>query len=148
MTLPTIEDFTSDPENDLDGAYAWRLFGGLSVDEAYDKFSERPDLRQEDFMFMGDAAFVFYFSVIDRHIRENEPKEEFDAEAHILALAITAHVSRKHVLVRPIYGQIIDLCHFVLSALKNIKSDEDRSYSVEEVELAWTELLKKTSALM
>ncbi len=147
MKLPTIEDFTSDPERDLDGEYAWRQFGGLTIDEAYDKFCEKPDICQEDFMAMGDAAFAFYFPVIDRYIRQNEPKEEFDRVAYILAAGISQHVSLKQILVRPLYRQIINLCHFVIDGLKSADDEKYRDSSVEQVERVWLELLKKTSAL-
>jgi hypothetical protein len=148
MKLPTIEDFTSDPENDLDGEFAWRQFGGLTVDEAYDKFCERPDLRPEDFMAMGDAAFVFYFPVIDRYMRQKEPQEEFDLAAHFLASAISEHVSQRRALVRRVYGQIIDLCNFVLDALKSANDEMSRDRSLKEIEQVWLELLNKTSGLV
>lgn len=147
MNLPTIEDFTSDPEHDLDGAYAWSQFGGLTIDEAYDKFCERPELRQEDFMAMGDRAFTYYFPVIDKFVREKEPQEAFDLVAHILALGIVRHISAERPLARAVYAQIIDLCHFVLDALKTADDTKYRDWSVEQVEHVWLELLNRTSAL-
>ena len=67
--LPSEGDF--DPYHGcLDAQCAWRNFGGLDLDSAYRKFCENPSYYQEDFMFMGPAAFTFYFPVVDRYLRE------------------------------------------------------------------------------
>jgi hypothetical protein len=150
MTVPTVKDFTCTPkpEDDLDGFCAWQNFGGLTVDEAYQKFCDKSETYQEDFMFMGDAAFVFYFPVVDRYIREKEPDYEFDCETHILGHCIGAHVSEKHSSVRPLYDQIVKLCYFVLQGLKNVTPDAKRGYSPQEIKGVWTELVEKTLSLM
>lgn len=65
--LPGERDF--DPqEGDLDAQAAWRNFGGLTLAEAYEKFQERPDVYQEDFMWMGGKAFAYYFPVLERYL--------------------------------------------------------------------------------
>ena len=161
MTLPRVEDFTCtpNPKDDLDGYYAWQNFGGLTVAEAYTKFCESPHIYQEDFMFMGDAAFVFYFPVIDQYLREVEPtyKDDplyendkqypFDGETHILAHGIAEHISEKSPSVRPLYDQIIDLSHFILHGLENTPDDPDRAWSLGEIKTVWTDLLEKTVSL-
>ena len=48
--LPSKEDFV--PYGTLDELRAWENFGGLSLDEAYDKLCENPLYYQEDFMWM------------------------------------------------------------------------------------------------
>ena len=62
----------------LDGQHAWKQFGGLTVDEAYSKFCENPDFYQEDFMFMGPKAFLFYFPVIEKYIKTVKPGDDLD----------------------------------------------------------------------
>ncbi|MEM7010678.1 MAG: hypothetical protein AAF585_04260 [Verrucomicrobiota bacterium] len=63
--LPTENDF--DPfGGDLDAQCAWKHFGELSLNQAYDIFVSAPNIYQEDFMFMGAVAFDYYFPVIDR----------------------------------------------------------------------------------
>jgi hypothetical protein len=152
-TMPTVKDFTCTlkPEDDWDGFYAWKNFGGLTVDEAYQKFCQVPENYQEDFMFMGDAAFAFYFPVIDRYVREKEPKIEmegveypFDGETHILASCIGNHIGTKCPAVRALYAQIVSLCHFVLHAVNDVASDERRTWSLVEIKAAWGELLQTT----
>lgn len=150
MKLPTVEDFvcTAKPEDDLDGFCAWKNFGGLTVEEAYEKFCQCSETYQEDFMFMGDAAFVFYFPVIDRYIREEESGYEFDCETHILGQCIDAHVSGKNPLVRPLYDHIVKLCYFVLQGLKGVNTDERRDYSPRELQTVWEALAEKTLNLI
>ena len=60
--LPTKADFVSHPE-DLDQICAWEHFGGLTLDQAKTRFAENALYYQEDFMFMGTKAFLFYFPV-------------------------------------------------------------------------------------
>jgi hypothetical protein len=157
MKVPTVEDFTCTPkpEDDWDGFCAWKNFGGLTVDEAYQKFCQAPEHYQEDFMFMGDAAFTFYFPVIDRYIKEKEPEYQmdgkeyqFDGETHILAHCIGMHVSENRPSVRPLYDQLVKLCHFVLLGLENATNDQRRSWSPKEIKDVWAELLEKTLILM
>lgn len=150
MTIPKVEDFvcTPKPEDDLDGFSAWRNFGGMTVDEAYRKFCENSLCYQEDFMWMGDAAFVFYFPVLDRYIREKEPEDKFDCVTHILGHCIGMHISEKHPLVRPIYDQIVKLCDYVLTGLKNVADDDNRSHSVKEIQTVWEALLHETRNLI
>jgi hypothetical protein len=83
-TLPTKKDF--DPyDGNLDAASAWREFGGLTLDQAYKRFLSNSLSYQEDFMFMGPAAFSFYFPVIERHLYEFKTDCESDDVAWILA---------------------------------------------------------------
>jgi hypothetical protein len=58
--LPTKDDFVPHPPN-LDEICVWEHFGGLTLDEAKTRFAENASYCQEDFMFMGTNAFLFYF---------------------------------------------------------------------------------------
>ncbi|MEM9646820.1 MAG: hypothetical protein AAF989_17650, partial [Planctomycetota bacterium] len=67
--LPSEHDF--DPhQGDLDAQYAWKHFGALTLEEAFRRFRENPEIYQEDFMHMGGRAFAFYFPVLDCFLRE------------------------------------------------------------------------------
>jgi hypothetical protein len=160
MTLPTFTDFTgaTGPPTQRscgDAFDAWKNFGGLTVDEAYQRFCENAERYQEDFMFMGDAAFVFCFPVVEKYIREEEPnfkldiypnKTPFDGETHILAACIDFHVSEKQPDVRPLYDRIVDLCCFVLESMENVPDSPHRSWQPSEIKQVWTQLLLKTLA--
>ena len=96
-------------------------------------------------MFMGDCAFVFYFPVIDKYIRHEEPKHDFDDVAWILAKCIEAHVSADRKDVQPLYGAILSLCNFVLDGLGKVSETADRGWTKPELEEAWTDLQRKTA---
>lgn len=66
-SLPGERDFDPD-QGDLDAQVAWEHFGGLSLADAYRKFQEDPELYAEDFMYMGGAAFAYYFPVLERYL--------------------------------------------------------------------------------
>ena len=89
-TLPNRDDFNPTGCY-LDADWTWGNFGGLDLSEAFARFCEDPDMYQEDFMFMGSAAFSYYFPVIERYIYESQivPESEFDSEVE--AMWILAH---------------------------------------------------------
>ena len=65
--IPSEQDFDPSGEG-LDEQHAWKEFGGLALDQAYEHFLDCPENRQEDFMFMGPRAFLFYFPVVERYL--------------------------------------------------------------------------------
>jgi hypothetical protein len=95
--LPSQSDF--DPIGcGLDAQCAWRNFGGLSLADAYAKFIEVPESYQEDFMFMGNRAFAYYFPVVDRYLRSVSlaPDDLGDCEASIIGSAIAYQLHPGH----------------------------------------------------
>jgi len=139
MNLPELKDFTefTPPEDDLDGFHAWKQFGGLTVAEAYTKFLERPDLYQEDFMMMGSRAFLFYFPVIDRYIREVEdPVNRWDEEAWIIACGITNHFEEEARTLSPIRARVEELCNFALESMSQL-SEGDTFMPLQQIRGQW-----------
>ena len=68
LPLPVQTDFCRELGGDT--GYAWRNFGGLSLEDAYQKLLECPVIYQEDFMWMFPRAFEYYYPVVDRYLRE------------------------------------------------------------------------------
>ena len=131
MNLPNQIDFYQS-ELDPDGRRSWKNFGGLTVDQAYEKFCERPDIYQEDFMFMSGPAFTFYFPVIDRYIREKESLIAFSGETRILCEGFRIRTQERFVkparFTSEINKQVIALCTFILDQLNApgvLKKSED-----------------------
>ncbi len=88
IILPSENDFDQ-YSGCLDAQTAWKNFGGLSVDAAYDKFCNCPDNYQEDFMWMGPKAFSFYFDVLERYLTTIEPDDESDdCKAEIIGCGV------------------------------------------------------------
>jgi hypothetical protein len=145
--VPTEADF--DPVGGcLDAQCAWGNFGGLSLDAAYRRFCEHPDLYQEDFMFMGGAAFAYYFPVIERYIREShayvnpEIDVEIDVEAMwILALCIKNHIEDSQ--VNPLRLRIDNLIQYVRTHLSQYCTEIEEQRHVDS---AWAELQATLSA--
>ncbi len=86
--LPTERDF--DPYGgDLDAQCAWKNMGGLTLEQARQRFEENPLYYQEDFMWMGPRAFIFYFPVIEGYLLSTTECDDYDdRQAWILAHAI------------------------------------------------------------
>ena len=141
MKIPEIKDFTEviPPEDALDGFHAWKEFGGLDLAEAYTKFCSHPGYYQEDLMFMGARAFLFYFPVIDRYIREIEcPANRFDDEAWILACGLRIQFEKDARTLAPIRDRAEQLCDFVSHGLSQLP--EGATFRpIQEITDAWAE---------
>ncbi|MGN6547170.1 MAG: hypothetical protein ACTHK7_19110 [Aureliella sp.] len=133
--LPTERHF--DPyEGDLDAQWAWKNFGGLTLDEAKAKFWERPEVYYEAFMFMGGKAFAFYYPLIDSYLRETPllaPEDRDDRQAWILAQCIKHQFDGwNYPYVRHLKGKVIELCRFVRQNLSLFGADPEELNQIDE----------------
>lgn len=125
--MPGPSDF--DPwSGNLDALHAWKNFGDLSLDQAHRLFLENPAYYQEDFMFMGPAAFDHYFPVIDRYLREfRRPDDDDDDDgcAWILGAAMVSQLETT--TPRPIAigtaMEIADLAAFMIAGIGRFATD-------------------------
>jgi hypothetical protein len=137
-SLPTERDF--DPTgNGLDEQWAWKYFGGLTLEEANTKFRENPFVYQEAFMFMGGMAFAFYFPIVDSFLREVPVPDGDDREAWILAHCIEQQFDGQSLpQVRHLAPRVLDLAEFMLANIcvfATSDSDEQR-----RIGTAWEQL--------
>lgn len=132
--LPNERDF--DPFGGVDEQCAWRHFGGLNLEEAYEKFANYPEIYQEDFMFMGGNAFAFYYPVIDRYLRMTIelPKEKRgDRQSWILPQCIRSQFEGTHRRdVAPLKQSVLDLCVFMLQHMEYFVGDWDDPAEIEK----------------
>ena len=134
-SLPTENEFN--PWNcDLDAQHAWKQFGGLDLEQAYEKFCENPMFYQEDFLFMGPVAFKFYFPVVDRFLRREREAWEFDdSQAWILGGAMRLQLERR--LDDDLLEPVGSLCCYVQSHLQKFASAKDEQ---EAISASWREV--------
>jgi len=74
--LPSEYDFN--PRGGRAAAASWKCFGGLSLEQAYQRLWSDPVANEEQFAHMGPAAFDYYFPVIDRFLRGADPRDHDD----------------------------------------------------------------------
>ena len=139
MTLPSQEDFSAFPGT-LDEMTAWNNFGNKSLEEAYNIFCKNPEYYQEDFMFMGWKAFLFYFPVIEKYIKEVEIIEDYDDyQFYILGEVIKSQIASQK-LENPLLNKIIDLSDVVLEKTqKSILCASDKKCIIS----SWQKLKNK-----
>jgi hypothetical protein len=142
LPLPSATDFFTEG-GDLDAEYAWKHFGGLTLEQAYRKFMESPDYYQEDFMFMFPKAFEYYFPVLDRYLRTVSEEEE-DAmgdgwEVWIIGRGINSQLRPSALGQAPQYllAEIASLSDFVKNNLSLYFSEEEEQTRSRE---AWLEI--------
>jgi hypothetical protein len=131
--LPTEADF--DPAAGcLDARGAWKHFGGLSLQQAYDLFVTNPLRYQEDFMFMGSRAFEYYLPVIDRYLREVTGGEDSDGcQAAILGSGVLAQCDwRDSALLTTTVAEIKELSAFVRANLARFSSEPEEQSRIDE----------------
>lgn len=128
MRLPSEKEF--DPYGgDLDAQYAWKNFGGLNVDSAYKKFLESPETYQEDFMFMGWAAFEFYYPVIEKYLLQATPIDESDdCESWILGCGLENQISENGKKISKAFRERLkSLCTLVIDRFStSILSEKEK----------------------
>jgi hypothetical protein len=139
-SLPTERDF--DPhDGDLDAEYAWKMFGGMSVDEALAKFEEHPLNRSEDFLFMGPVAFAFYFPVLHRFVRD-----AFDLETHgerivsHLAFVIRHQFQGDSPELRTLRPDVLALAEHVL---ENVERFADSPKEWHRTRINWQRMVRR-----
>jgi len=132
---PTESDFGSG----LDERSAWREFGGLSLDQAYQHFLENPLSYQEDFMFMGTIAFLYYFPVIERYLYSVRAEDEFDdCQAWILSMGIAHRLEYESFPNdERLMERIALLTDHVLSHVSQYATTSDEQ---ERIESSWASL--------
>lgn len=144
--LPSERDF--DPHcGDLDAQYAWKNFGGLTLQQAITKFKERPDIYQEDFMFMGGKAFAFYFPVIEHYLCTLPPvRDGYRTETWILAHCIEAQFdATTSDYVLPLARRVVALSKFVLRDLSRFGDDAREQKRISK---AWEKLKRHIESLV
>ena len=138
--LPTKDDFVPHPPN-LDEVCAWEHFGGLTLDQAKARFAENALYYQEDFMFMGTKAFLYYFPVLDQYLR-NAPDEENDDdhESWIISQCTRAQFEPETIdRLRPLIPAIVDLAEFVRDNVHRFGRDDSER---QRVSGAWADLVR------
>ncbi len=143
--LPTKSDFVSHPE-DLDQNCAWEHFGGLTLDEAKARFAQNALYYQEDFMFMGTNAFLYYFPVLDNYLR-SAPDEENDDdwESWIIAQCIRVQFDSTTIdRLRRTVPPIVELAGFVRDNIRRFGCDHTEQQRVAD---AWTDLVHHIETL-
>jgi hypothetical protein len=142
--LPKESDFVDYPE-DLEQIFAWRHFGGRTIEEAKVRFAERPLQYREELMGVGTKAFVYYFPVIDWWLRcVPEAEEPFDdSDAWIIADGIRHRIDVDGIdSLRPLLPAILEIASYVLANIRRFGPEEDQ----RGVRNAWTELIERISS--
>ena len=144
--LPEKVDFFLG-ETDLDGHRAWRNFGGLTIEEAKLKFKENPLHYQEDFMFMGWNAFVYYFPVIFDYLSDIVPVNDTDdCLAFIIGCGIECQLQSN---IKPLSSlQSTKIKHLSNIVKSKFTSDILEKYEVQRIQEQWAlvdEIIEKKS---
>lgn len=133
--LPNEKDFLED-HGCLDAQEAWKNFGGLSIDEAYEKLWSKPEIYLEDFTSMGELAFAHYFEVIDRYVRRGIRKRDEETYERLseirdtiwfhFAQSFDEGVHKQRIRARDqadngrLRRKVLDLCGYVIGELPGL----------------------------
>lgn len=145
--LPTEQDFNPWGEDDPDAQWAWKNFGGLTVQQAKAKFTKEPLWYLEDFMFMGGRAFAYYFPVIEDHLRTVPDRlHDDDRHAWFLGCSIARQFDAEAIdHVKPLAPTVINRAQFVLNNIDRFGILETERIRVVET---WTALITRIEAII
>lgn len=142
--VPNEGDFSNCP----DGKWAWRNFGGLTLDEAAEKFKSAPAVYREDFGYMGPVAFVYYFPVIDQYLREtiglSEMEREEGRNSWDLSYCIQYQFRDSKSELAPIANSAFDLCDFMM---QNIEYFIDDCETPSKLEKRWRKVQRQINKI-
>ena len=143
LDIPSKADFFSEPRP-ADADYAWAVFGGQGLEDAFEKFLQLPDSYSEAFAWMTPSVFEYYFPVMDRYLRcldltSNEEDWDELSEACILGNWVCSQVGGKYAQLPPAYviEEIEDLSRFVQSHLSRYSKEADER---ERIAAKWGEV--------
>lgn len=134
-SIPSLGDFLED-HGCLDAHEAWKNFGGLTLNEAYEKLWSRPEIYLGDFAHMGERAFAHYFEVLERFVRnvikakDEEGYEQLSPIRDVIwfhfAQPFDEEVHKQRVRARDqadggrLRRSVVELCDYVLTELLNL----------------------------
>jgi len=112
MNRPTYEEMVP-IKGDLDAESAWRIFGGLSIDDACKLFDGEGLNRTEDLMFMGSQAFCYYVKAAIQYLYSDASKDD---EEMISGFVSTCEFKMEHELeqIKEVAPDIGDACRHIL----------------------------------
>ena len=117
-----------------------------SAVKAKDRFAENALYYQEDFMFMGTNAFLFYYPVLEDYLR-NAPDEENDDhyESWVISQCIrTQFDADTNGRLRALIPAIKDLSKFIRENIRRFGcNDAERT----QVSAAWADLVQHIESL-
>ena len=150
LPLPTESDFCGPGVGGPppDAGRAWLNFGGLSLDAACQKFTECPEIYQEDFMWMFPRAFEYYYPVADRYLRTARVKGGDDyCPAWILGCDLKSQFHWADGSRPPDYvvAEIRDLAEFVRHHVSRFSTNQDEQ---EQIDACWAKLQKTLSGII
>ena len=111
MSLPTREEINP-TFDDLDGRVACEHFFGKTLDEAETLLREN-HRYEEDLMWMGSAAFRYYFPAADRFIRSDAATGEVSFISGV-AYTLEYRLEYEPLELFPIALQLEQLCLYVI----------------------------------
>lgn len=115
--LPTQLEINPIP-GDLGGEHAVKMFHGKSVTEAELLFRENSLFYQEDFMFMGPAAYAFYFPAAFSYLRSQYSVNDADFVSSMLA-TMESRVTGEYNDAQALGPAINTMLDFCLHALEH-----------------------------
>jgi hypothetical protein len=122
MQLPTAKEIN--PFDDLDGRMAQRRFLGKSNADAFKMFQEMFEVYQEDLLFMGAVAFLFYFPVAIRYAESEDVRGEPDVASTMLMLMRHRWQYERSSLL-PLLPEMIRYCQGVLGRVDSMVIDRN-----------------------
>ena len=123
MRLPTAKEINPIPES-LDGRVAQRHFLGKTEAEAFAMFKELFEVYQEDLMWMGAQAFLFYFPVACRYAESEEARND-PAVAGIMLMLMRFRCRYEWPAVVPLLPQMAAYCDGVLTRVGHMVIDRN-----------------------
>lgn len=112
MLSPPSKAAFGDPA-DFDVRRAWKSLGGLSLDDAFNKFAQNPFGQVDYFRWIAPAAFIFYFPVVLRYVTGDQSPGDSDTVSSLAGI-LESQLEQHGPELEPIFSVIAALCSYVI----------------------------------
>lgn len=141
MKIPTKHDW-GDYKNDLDVKYAFKLYGGKSIEESMDYFINSPIERSSELEFAPFEIYKYYVNCFINYLMSENSADESDMASVFLRLARTMSEKWPNEFSR-FYPRIEDAINFVADKQDFYDADYDIYGSFQDIKSDILRNLKK-----
>ncbi len=127
MQIPSEENWEDVMNSDdLDAAYAYKIFFGKSISDVQVDFARNPIERTDELRFMPKIPFQFYIIAFRDYVLDIDELDDWKSDAASCFISLVEELLKsKPDFINPIYNKIEATLEFISNNQNRYDADED-----------------------
>ena len=127
MQVPSLEDWEGVANSDdLDAAYAYKIFFGKSTSDVQVDFARNPIERTDELRFMPKVPFQYYIVALRDFVLDIDELDDWKSDAAACFISLAEELlESKPDFINPIYNKIESTLEFIANNQSLYDADED-----------------------